>query len=70
MAALLDGPVTEYGLPGLVGLGGSDKIRTAREWLAILKAHKVVKVVGGRPNPSGAAKGTHPVYALTSQIGD
>ena len=64
VAALLDGPVTEYGLAEKAGLTGGDRYNRAREWLEAFGKHGVVDMVGERPNPNGASKGAHPVYQL------
>lgn len=64
---LLDGPVTEYGLAGLLGLSGGDRHARARAWLEAFNERGLLEQVGERPNPSGAKAGVHPVYQLKRQ---
>lgn len=62
--ALVDGPVTEYGLADLLGLRGGDRLNRSRAWLDAFNERGLLEAIGERPNPSGARKGTHPVYRL------
>ena len=65
MAAIMDGPVTEYGLPAKAGICGCSRFDTGRRWLACLEKNGVIRKTGRMlPNPNGAAKGEHPVYEL------
>lgn len=62
--ALLDGPVTEYGLPSLVGINGGRRFDKARRWLKVFHGRRIIHVSGWRDNPSGAPSGVHPVYCF------
>lgn len=64
LEALLDGPVTEYGLPALLGLSSKDGIARCRGYLETFHERGLLEIIGTQPNPRGASKGEHPVYRL------
>lgn len=66
MRAVMEGPITEYGLADRVEMAASgSRMQRSRQWLQVMEAEGVIRRTGEmRPNPRGARKGTHPVYVL------